>query len=76
MKENKNIKDIPCCANCEYLIQTPQNNRYNDMENFCMKTGYFCTRIYKDIRKYRHFTPGGKELICEYKKKGEKNIYG
>lgn len=69
MSKNNDIKDIPCCANCKHLVQTPKNNRYGDMENFCMVTGYFCIGIHKDVRNYRRFTPGGKELICRYEKK-------
>lgn len=66
---NKN--DVDCCANCVYLLDFPKNNRYGDVDHLCIKTGYFCMGIYKDIHKYKHFSPGGKELICDYKRKSE-----
>lgn len=61
--------DVECCANCQWLVQTPKNNRYGDIENFCICTGYFCAGIYKDRNKVRHYTPGGRELNCRYKRK-------
>lgn len=66
---------IECCANCEYLINYPRNNRYGDVDHFCAVTGYFTHGIYKDRNKVKRFTPGGKELKCEYKtcKKCSKN---
>ena len=60
---------IECCANCKHLISTPKNNRYGDMENFCLKTGYLVSLIHKDVHKYKHCTPAGKELPCEYERK-------
>ena len=59
MKYDDNVE---CCANCKWLEQTPRNNRYGDTDNFCMYLGYYCTGIYKDRNKVRHFTPGGREL--------------
>lgn len=47
----------------------PRNNRYGDTDNFCMYLGYYCTGIYKDRNKVRHFTPGGRELKCNYERK-------
>lgn len=64
--------DIECCANCENCIDLPKNNRYGDVEHYCLATGYFTHGIYKDRNKIRHFTPGGKELECKYKRKKEK----
>ena len=60
---------IECCANCRYLISTPKNNRYGDIEHFCVVTGYYCYGIYKDRNKLKHFTPGGKELECKYERR-------
>lgn len=62
-------KEIECCANCKHLISTPKNNRYGDMEHFCLSTGYFVIEIYKDRNKCRHLTPGGRELNCTYERK-------
>ena len=63
MKYDDNVE---CCANCKWLEQTPRNNRYGDTDNFCMYLGYYCTGIYKDRNKVRHFTPGCRELKCNY----------
>lgn len=57
---------IECCANCKHLISTPKNNRYGDVEHFCLSTGYYIHQIYKDKNKIKHYTPGGKELECKY----------
>ena len=60
---------IECCANCKHLISTPKNNRYGDMEHFCIATGYFTYGINKDRNKVKRFTPGGKELECKYERR-------
>lgn len=60
---------VECCANCKHLISTPKNNRYGDMEHFCMVTGYFTHGIDKDRNKVKHFTPGGKVLECKYERR-------
>lgn len=62
---------IDCCANCKNLVSTPKGNRFGDMEHFCMKTGYLVSQIYKDTHKYKRYTPGGKELNCEYEREDE-----
>ena len=62
-------ENIPCCANCRHLISYAKHNRYNDFEHLCVKTGYFCIEIFKDATKYKHLTPGGKELSCEYERR-------
>lgn len=60
---------VECCVNCKYLISTPKNNKYGDIEHFCVVTGYFCYGIHKDRNKIKHFTPGGKELECKYERR-------
>ena len=60
---------MECCANCKYLVSTPKNNRYGDMEHFCLAMGYYVHGINRDRTKIQHFTPGGKELICKYERK-------
>lgn len=57
---------IECCANCQYLISSPKNNKYGDIEHFCAFNGYFCHGVYRDRNLVKHFTPGGKELECGY----------
>lgn len=69
MKYDDNVE---CCANCKWLEQTPRNNRYGDTDNFYMYLGYYCTGIYKDRNKVRHFTPGGRELKCNYERKSKR----
>lgn len=59
---------IECCANCKYLVSTPKNNRYGDIENFCLITGYYLHGIHKDRNKIKHFSPGGKKLECKYER--------
>lgn len=67
----KKNEDIDCCANCRYCADRPKNNRYGDIEHFCMATGYLMVGVNKDIHKVRHFTPGGRELVCKYERKSE-----
>ena len=62
------MKDIECCANCKHYVSTPKNNRYGDIERFCLVTGYFIIGAYKDRNKVKHYTPGGKELVCKYER--------
>lgn len=33
--------DVECCANCQWLVQTPKNNRYGDIENFAYAPDIF-----------------------------------
>lgn len=54
------------------VLSIPRNNRYGDTDNFCMYLGYYCTGIYKDRNKVRHFTPGGRELKCNYERKSKR----
>jgi hypothetical protein len=56
-----------CCRNCANRIEYPQHNRYGDVKHLCIKTGYFLTGIDKDINKVKRYTPGGRELVCEYR---------
>lgn len=65
-----------CCANCRHCVSTPKNNRYGDMEHFCISMGYFVHWIYKDRNKFRHLTPGGRELTCDYEYDSSKPEYG
>ena len=58
-----------CCANCQCLVVYPRNNKYNDVDYLCYISGYFMSGIKKDRHKVKHFSPGGKELKCEYKRK-------
>lgn len=64
-----NSEDVECCANCTHLISFPRGNRYGDIDHLCVVTGYFTMSIYKDRRKVRHFTPGGRELKCQYQRR-------
>lgn len=62
---------VECCATCGFCISYPKNNRYGDVEYLCASTGYFVHGINKDRHTVRRFTPGGKELVCNYRKKEE-----
>lgn len=64
---------IECCVNCKHLINHAINNRYGDVEHFCVDIGFFVNGIYKDRKKYRSFTPGGKELLCHYEMIGNES---
>lgn len=57
---------IECCANCKKCIAIPRNNRYGDIDYFCIATGYYLHGILKDRSKVKRFSPGGKELECQY----------
>lgn len=57
-----------CCANCRHCVVKPKNNRYGDMEYFCLITGYFLIGAYKDRNKVKRYTPGGRELECRYER--------
>ncbi len=65
--------EVKCCKNCMNLIECPRNNRHNDIDHFCMATGYFTHGIDKDITKVKRYSPGGKELVCQYRPKNERN---
>lgn len=58
--------DKKCCRNCKNLIACPRNNRYGDVDYFCLITGYYTSGIDKDISKVKRFSPGGKELSCQW----------
>lgn len=60
---------IKCCRNCHNLIEYPRNNKYKDIDYFCIMTGYFTSGIDQDITKVMRYSPGGKELKCEWKEK-------
>lgn len=66
--EKGSICMVECCLNCKYCIAEQKNNRYNDVEYFCLSTGYFIHKVKKDRNKIKRFTPGGKELVCNYEK--------
>ncbi len=64
---------IECCANCSHLVPYPRNNRYNDIDYLCTCHGYFTTgNIHRDRTKVEHYTPGGRKLECNYKRKKER----
>ena len=65
----KKTEIIKCCRNCRNLIESPRNNRYNDVDHFCIVTGYLTTGIDRDITKIKRYSPGGKELECEWEEK-------
>jgi len=60
---------IKCCRNCKNLVGFPKNNRYGDVDHFCIVTSYFVTGIDKDINKVKRYSPGEKELQCKWKEK-------
>lgn len=62
------MSEVECCANCRNCISMPKNNRYGDVEHFCLVNGYFLHGIQKDRNKLKRFTPGGKKLECHYEK--------
>ncbi len=68
MPENTKIIK-KCCRNCKNLVAFPKNNRYGDVDYLCLVTGYFVTGMDKDISKVRRFSPGGKELNCQWAEK-------
>lgn len=63
------MEEKKCCRTCRFLIEYPKNNRYNDIDYLCCKTGYFCTGIDKDIAKYQRYSPGGRLLNCNWEPK-------
>lgn len=65
MSEMEN--QMECCATCEYCLAYPRGNRFGDVDYLCVITGYFVHSIHKDIRTVRHFSPGGRELECQYR---------
>lgn len=64
MDEQK--KFVKCCRNCRNLISIPKDNRFNDVDHYCMVSTYFTHGIDKDITKIKRYTPGGKELECRW----------
>ena len=60
---------IKCCNTCKHLIAFPRNNGYGDVDYLCIKTGYFVHGRDKDVSKVKRFSPGGKELKCEWENK-------
>lgn len=40
-----------------------------------MVTGYLCIGIHKDLTKVKHFSPGGRELICKYEKRDDMSLH-
>ena len=60
-------RPVKCCRNCEYLVESQKNNHYGDIEHFCLLTGYFTSGIDRDISKIKRYTPGGRELKCQWK---------
>lgn len=62
---------LKCCANCRNHAFLLKENRYKDIETFCMVNGYFTSYIFKDIRKIKIYSPGGKELECKFQQKME-----
>ncbi len=65
--------EIRCCRNCKNLVEFLKNNRYGNVDHFCIVTGYFATGIDKDINKVKRYSPGGKELQCKWEKKSNGN---
>lgn len=59
--------EYKCCRNCGNLMEYPKNNRYGDISHLCLATGYFTSGVDKDIAKVKRYSPGGKELKCQWK---------
>ena len=62
---------IECCANCKHCVSSPKNNRYGDIEHFCLVSSYYLRGVNKDRTKITRFSPGGKKLECKYEKREE-----
>ena len=62
---------IKTCRKCRHLAAYPRNNSYHDVDYLCLKTGYFCSGIDKDITKVKRYSPGGRELKCEFESKNK-----
>jgi hypothetical protein len=60
--------DIECCANCKHRLDYPRNNKYGNVDHLCIISGYFIIEIYKDNRKVKGYSPGGRELECKYER--------
>ena len=60
---------VECCANCKHCVAAPKNNKYGDIEYFCLVTGYYLHSVNKDISKIKRYTPSGKELECKYERR-------
>lgn len=73
MKGGAEVKqEVECCLNCKYCVSFPRNNRYGDIDYFCMVTEFFLHGVKKDRNKFERFTPGGRKLECKYERRGEK----
>lgn len=66
---NASTNEIECCATCGNCIDEPVKNSYGDVRHFCISTGYYLHGIHKDRNTIKRFTPGGKELHCNYVRK-------
>lgn len=60
---------VKSCNNCTNLVLFPKNNRYGDVDYFCIETGYYVTGKDKDVTKVKRYSPGGKELKCKWRQK-------
>lgn len=58
-----------CCRTCANLAQFPKKNHYGDIDYFCLSTGYYCSGVDRNISEVKRYSPGGKELKCEWKGK-------
>lgn len=67
-------RQIECCANCRYMLEYPRNNQYRDVDYLCAATGYFVHGIHKNRKEVKSYSPGGKKLVCKYKKKEETQV--
>lgn len=62
---------IENCNNCKNLIECPRNNSYKDIDYLCAATSYFLSDINTDRHNIKRYTPGGKELMCDYQEKNK-----
>lgn len=60
---------IECCANCKHCVSMPKDNRYGDIEHFCLINGYYLHEVNRDRNNIKRFSPNGKELECIYERK-------
>ncbi len=52
MKGGAEVKqEVECCLNCKYCVSFPRNNRYGDIDYFCMVTEFFLHGVRKDRNK-------------------------
>lgn len=59
------------CDNCEHLISIPKGNSYGDDEHLCLYNNYYMHGVHQPYDKYKHCSPAGKELKCDFKKRSE-----